>query len=565
MNQGGRAKFQDGALAAYKKGMQTTDPDYDIDAMRDPFAFESSIGGGFNYKPNESWEASQARQKQEAMNKRQQINTEFQNYLDQQGYQKYLSDRDVYQSAPNIMGRENKLKAELNRLAAQDKDVAEDFGFANILNDPNYGKEITGYTGPEQMTPVYRNLSPEALQEKLGGSLENIYNQYGIWNNQFRQDPLTSGQLEDLTKYGDVDPKYSERIDYMMPESFSNLEDIKRRLDPNYGRFDKYNPANKLNYEDIEFKQGYGLSGPSEFYKDILDKTQGLPSKYHGYAKTLMDKLRNPYEPTTQASTPVAEDKSLVESGIQAAGKYLDPGKVASTAGKGMTTIYSGTTQANPFGGSKFYATPDKATAMQYMKEGAAKGSPFGKTSAAGKLLQADVPTSQVQDLLKKGASPFTASGATREVVLDPKTAKTVFETGKGTLKGAGNIGTKLALGATKAIPVAGTAITLADAAARAKRGDYVGAGLGTVGALPIVGIPALAAQAAYDHRDKIAPYIKKFGSTLGDKMASLRNRRGVDPRMAASYAQNRQIMADPRMNAPMGAAKGGLANILGV
>ena len=288
---------------------------------------------------------------------------------------------------------------------------------------------------------------------------------------------------------------------------------------------------------------------------------RGDPRDKPGYNEARM----RGFKPEPVAETPVAEDKSLVESGIQAAGKYLDPGKVTSTAGKGMTTLYSGTTQANPFGGSKFYATPDKATAMQYMKEGAAKGSPFGKTSATGRLLQADVPTSQVQDLLKKGASPFTASGATREVVLDPKTAKTVFETGKGAIKGAGSLGTKIALGATKAIPVAGTAITLADAAARAKRGDYVGAGLGTVGALPIVGIPALGAQAAWDYRDKISPYIKKFGSALGEKMAGLREQRGIDPRMAATYAQNRQIMADPRMAGSMGAAKGGLAKVLGV
>ena len=65
------------------------------------------------------------------------------------------------------MERENKLKEELNRLAGLDTNVRENFGFANILNDPNYRKQITGYTGPEQMTPVYRNLSPEALQEKL--------------------------------------------------------------------------------------------------------------------------------------------------------------------------------------------------------------------------------------------------------------------------------------------------------------------------------------------------------------------------------------------------------------
>ena len=65
----------------------------------------------------------------------------------------------------------------------------------------------------------------------------------------------------------------------------------------------------------------------------------------------------------------------------------------------------------------------------------------------------------------------------------------------------------------------------------------------------------------AYDQRDKIAPYIKKFGSALGDKMASLRERRVVDPRMAATYEQNRQVLGDPRMLQ----ASGGLAKILGV
>ena len=44
--------------------------------------------------------------------------------------------------------------------------------------------------------------------------------------------------------------------------------------------------------------------------------------------------------------------------------------------------------------------------------------------------------------------------------------------------------------------------------------------------------------------------------------MASLRERSGEDPRMAATYAQNRQILGDLRMGR---GAKGGLARILGV
>ena len=58
-----------------------------------------------------------------------------------------------------------------------------------------------------------------------------------------------------------------------------------------------------------------------------------------------------------------------------------------------------------------------------------------------------------------------------------------------------------------------------------------------------------------------IAKYAEKFGASLADKMTSLKEQRGIDPRMAATYAQNRQIMGDPRMRG----AKGGLAKILGV
>jgi hypothetical protein len=260
------------------------------------------------------------------------------------------------------------------------------------------------------------------------------------------------------------------------------------------------------------------------------------------------------------ASTPVAEDTgNILGTGIRAAGQIVDPGKVASTAGKGMTTVYHGTTAADPFAGKKFFVSPEKATAAQYAKSGIAHGNPLSKAPVTGRILETKVPTSQLESQLKRGLT------GTREAVLDPKAAKTLFETGKGALKGSASLGTKLALGATKALPIVGGGVALADAANRLRQGDYVGAGLGAVGSLPIVGIPALGAQAAWDYRDKISPYVKKFGSALGEKMASLREQRGIDPRMAATYAQNRQIMADPRMRGPMGAAKGGLAKILEV
>ena len=224
-----------------------------------------------------------------------------------------------------------------------------------------------------------------------------------------------------------------------------------------------------------------------------------------------------------------------------------------------MTSIYHGTTAANPYAGKQFFVSPEKATAAQYARSGIAHGNPLSKAPVTGKILETKVPTSDLQAHLKRGLT------GTREAVLDPKAAKQLFETGTGAVKGAGSLGTKLAVGATKALPIVGGGIALADAANRFRQGDYVGAGLGAASAVPVLGWGAIGAQAAWDHRDKIAPYVKKFGSALGEKMAGLREQRGIDPRMAATYAQNRQIMADPRMAGSMGAAKGGLAKVLGV
>ena len=160
----------------------------------------------------------------------------------------------------------------------------------------------------------------------------------------------------------------------------------------------------------------------------------------------------------------------------------------------GQTTkLYHGTTKADPFGGTKFFASPDKATAAQYARSGVGYGNPLSKAPVTGKILEATVPTSQAQSLLKKGLT------GTREVVLDPQAAKTLFETGKGTLKGAGSLATKAAVAGTKALPFVGGAVSLADAALRAKEGDYIGAGLGAVGAVPVLGLPALGAQVLYD------------------------------------------------------------------
>ena len=180
------------------------------------------------------------------------------------------------------------------------------------------------------------------------------------------------------------------------------------------------------------------------------------------------------------------------------------------------TRLYSGTTSPTPFGGSKFFATPDLATAKTYATSGPLRGSSFAGP-VTGRILQADVPTAQAQNLLKRGLT------GTREVVLDPQAAKTLFETGRGALEGSASLGTRAALGATKALPVVGGAATLADASSRAREGDYVGAVLGAAGAVPGLGLPALGTQVVYDVA-KNNPIVQEIGTSIGEGVFDLLN-----------------------------------------
>jgi hypothetical protein len=175
-------------------------------------------------------------------------------------------------------------------------------------------------------------------------------------------------------------------------------------------------------------------------------------------------------------------------TGIQS----LSPGKVMSDVGEGLSTIYHGTTDpSKAFSGSKFFATPDYQTALQYAKEGALRGTSIGNTT--GDVLRATAPTSQIQDLLKRGLT------GTREIVLDPQAAQKLFLQGSGNLVETGSLASKLGRKAFQALPAVGAGIAGLDAYQRFNQGDYIGAGLGAASAIPGIGLPATAAQILYD------------------------------------------------------------------
>ena len=236
------------------------------------------------------------------------------------------------------------------------------------------------------------------------------------------------------------------------------------------------------------------------------------------------------------AGTDMQKARAVQEYGENVRNQALRAASLLSQPMKltGPTTrLYSGTTSPTPFAGSKFFATPDLATAKTYATSSSLRGSPFAGP-VTGRILEAEVPTAQAQSLLKKGLT------GTREVVLDPQAAKTLFETGRGALQGSASLGTKAALSATKALPVIGGAASLADASSRVKEGDYVGAALGTAGAVPGLGLPALGAQVVYDAA-KSNPTIQKVGTSIGEGLYNLLN----PSKAEAATPIDRPTMAD--------------------
>ncbi len=181
------------------------------------------------------------------------------------------------------------------------------------------------------------------------------------------------------------------------------------------------------------------------------------------------------------------------------ASRYLGVLPNLQSSPEGLTSIYTGVPPGakqqimdTGFTGNKVFATPDIETARTYAIDSKnLRGTGFGKQT--GDILEAQVPTSQVEDILKKGAL------GTREIVLDPESASKVYQEGIGNIVESPSIGHKVFKTLSRTLPIAGGVLAAGDAYQRAQEGDYVGAALSGLGALPVVGIPATLTQYATD------------------------------------------------------------------
>ena len=191
-------------------------------------------------------------------------------------------------------------------------------------------------------------------------------------------------------------------------------------------------------------------------------------------------------------SAPTASQATNIAS------KYLGVLPNLQSSPEGLTSIYTGVPSGvkqqimdTGFIGNKVFATPDIETARTYATDSKFKGVPGLRQT--GDILAAPVPTSQVEDMLKKGAL------GTREIVLDPESASKVYQEGIGNIIESPSTLSKVAKTLSRTLPIAGGVLAVGDAVQRAQEGDYAGAALSGLGALPVVGIPATLAQYATD------------------------------------------------------------------
>lgn len=181
------------------------------------------------------------------------------------------------------------------------------------------------------------------------------------------------------------------------------------------------------------------------------------------------------------------------------ASRYLGVLPNLQSSPEGLTSIYTGVPSGakqqimdTGFTGNKVFATPDIETARTYAIDSKnLRGTGLGKQT--GDILEAQVPTSQVEDMLKKGAL------GTREIVLDPESASKVYQEGIGNIVESPSLGHKVFKTLSRTLPIAGGVLAAGDAYQRAQEGDYAGAALSGLGTLPVVGIPATLAQYATD------------------------------------------------------------------
>jgi hypothetical protein len=400
-------------------------------------------------------------------------------------------------------------------------------------------------------------LSSEEKQKQIKNYLENalydqsVYNPYGgfdrfnddrpttIEGSKFFLDQLKNLQKRDpdfekVIKEGKYIDALENRLRYLYdPGEYQKLQET---LDPGYSKYAQDNQKiNKaFGVDDVLYNKKWNDQGAqvaidssiysylSEGERNIIERSQSLPTYLTGYAQQLIQDARNrkqadqdrrdqqlsqaDYYASKQMVSPddamnqydisnQMDEVTGVGSGALTAGsllpKYIDDFQYAAPPGTDIDQVRNLARQT---------ASDKSITALiKDVYNDPAKFDPNFKPKAG------QIKTGYPQ-YLKEGILSATGFQPTSQIGGGTDAARAFLEKIK-SVPGAQFLG--------KILPGVGTASGVYDVGSRLSQGDYVGAGLGALSAIPFVGIPAAAAQAAYDYRGPLIEKATNFFNKL--------------------------------------------------
>jgi hypothetical protein len=400
-------------------------------------------------------------------------------------------------------------------------------------------------------------LSSEEKQKQIKNYLENalydqsVYNPYGgfdrfnddrpttIEGSKFFLDQLKNLQKRDpdfekVIKEGKYIDALENRLRYLYdPGEYQKLQET---LDPGYSKYasDKQKINKAFGVDDVLYNKKWNDQGAqvaidssiysylSEGERNIIERSQSLPTYLTGYAQQLIQDARNRKQADQDrreqmlsqadqyaSKQMVSPDDAMnqydisnqmdevtgVGSGALTAGsllpKYIDDFQYAAPPGTDIDQVRNLARQT---------ASDKSITALiKDVYNDPAKFDPNFKPKAG------QIKTGYPQ-YLKEGILSATGFQPTSQIGGGTNAARAFLEKIK-SVPGAQFLG--------KVLPGVGIASGVYDVGSRLSQGDYVGAGLGALSAIPFVGIPAAAAQAAYDYRGPLIEKATNFFNKL--------------------------------------------------
>jgi hypothetical protein len=501
-----------------------------------------------------SYDQAVEKSRQERINKNALANQKFNDYLKEKTG--YGNIEDYYQDPERLAYDPRAAEGDITK-AIYDAinlqgykpygyDDNNPFQFA-FDKDPNffYTQEYDGEGRLIKRTP----LSSEEKQKQIKNYLENaLYDQSLLDPNRFgfsKDKPTTIegskfflDQLKNLQKRDPDFEKVIKEGKYIdaLENKLRNLYDpgeyqkLQETLDPGYSKYAQDNRKINKAFDTSDVLANYGYKDGqlqpidssiygylSEGERDIIERSQSLPTYLTGYAQQLIQDARN-----RKQADQDRRDQQLSQADYYASKQMVSPDDAMNQYDiSNQTDEVIGVGSGALTAGSLF---PKYIDDFQY-------AAPPG------------TDIDQVRNLARQTASDKSITALIKDVYNDPDKFKSDFKpkakqikTGypqylkEGILSATGFQPTSQIGGGTnaaraflekiksvpgaqflgKVLPGVGIASGVYDVGSRLSQGDYFGAGLGALSAIPFVGIPAAAMQATYDNRNNFGPLIEK-------------------------------------------------------